>query len=307
MPAFGRPTRPASAISFSRSQSVRSTPSWPGIGVARRLVGRGLEAQVAPAAVAAARQQHALAGPRQVGDQRLAVLLEDLGADRHPQHHVVGALAGALLAHAGLAVPGEEMLLVAVVDQRVQPLDRLGPDVAALAAVAAVGAAELDELLAAEADAAVAAARRSAPRRGRGRGTSRAAPERAAVAEGRHHRRRAPANRSPRRPRRRSPRASAPAPRPGLSWKTSATSSRQPVAARGRPGPRRPRWRSRCSRRPAPPSSRSRRRRLAARLQPDHADQAVLVVGAGVERPGELARTPGERMRSTKASAAPGG
>ena len=37
-------------------------------------------------------------------------------------------------------------------------IDRLGPDVAALAAVAAVGAAELDELLAAEADAAAAAA-----------------------------------------------------------------------------------------------------------------------------------------------------
>ena len=80
------------------------------------------------------------AGPGQVGDQRLAVLLEDLGADRDPQHHVVGALAGPLLAHAGLAVLREEMLLVAVVDQRVQPLDRLGPDVAALAAVAAVRA-----------------------------------------------------------------------------------------------------------------------------------------------------------------------
>ena len=63
---------------------------------------------------------------------------------------------------AGLAVLGEEVLLVAVVDQRVQPVDRLGPDVAALAAVAAVRAAELDELLAPEADAAV---RRRAPER----------------------------------------------------------------------------------------------------------------------------------------------
>ena len=30
LPAFGRPTRPASAISFSRSQIVRSTDGWPG-------------------------------------------------------------------------------------------------------------------------------------------------------------------------------------------------------------------------------------------------------------------------------------
>ena len=42
------------------------------------------------------------------------------------------------------------MLLVAIVDQRVQPVDRLDPDVAAAAAVAAVRPAELDELLAAE-------------------------------------------------------------------------------------------------------------------------------------------------------------
>ena len=47
------------------------------------------------------------------------------------------------------------MLLVAVVDQRVQPLDRLGDDVATLAAVPAVRPAELDELLAAERHAAV--------------------------------------------------------------------------------------------------------------------------------------------------------
>ena len=57
-------------------------------------------------------------------------------------------------AHAWLAVAGEEVLPVPVVDQRIQPVDGLGPDISALAAVAAVRAAELDELLAAEADAA---------------------------------------------------------------------------------------------------------------------------------------------------------
>ena len=53
LPALGRPTRPASAISFRRSQIQRSSPSWPGIGAPRRAVGRGLEMGVAEAAVAA--------------------------------------------------------------------------------------------------------------------------------------------------------------------------------------------------------------------------------------------------------------
>ena len=63
----------------------------------------------------------------------------------------------AVLAHAVAAALGLEVLLVAVVDQRVEAVDRLDNDVAALAAVAAVGPAELDELLAPERDAAVAA------------------------------------------------------------------------------------------------------------------------------------------------------
>jgi hypothetical protein len=95
--------------------------------------------------------------PARVGDQRLAVGLEDLGADRHAQHDVRGAGAGALPARPRLAVASEEVLLVAVVDQGVEPVHRLGPDIAALAAVAAVGPAELHVLLATEADAAGAA------------------------------------------------------------------------------------------------------------------------------------------------------
>ena len=89
MPALGRPTRPASAISFRRSQIHISAPSQPGIGAARRLVGRGLEVGIAEAAIAAAQQAHASADFGQVGEQRLPVLIADLGADRHFQHHVV--------------------------------------------------------------------------------------------------------------------------------------------------------------------------------------------------------------------------
>jgi hypothetical protein len=50
------------------------------------------------------------------------------------------------------------MLLIAEIDQRVQPVDRLGPDIAAAAAIAAIGPAMLDEFLAAEADRTAAAA-----------------------------------------------------------------------------------------------------------------------------------------------------
>ena len=62
-----------------------------------------------------------------------------------------------VLAHAGAAILGEKVLLVAIVDQGVEAIDRFGNDVAALAAIAAVRAAEFDELLASERYAAVAA------------------------------------------------------------------------------------------------------------------------------------------------------
>ena len=89
--------------------------------------------------------------------KRLAVLLIDLRAGRDLHEHVLAVRAVAVLAHAGPAVLCREVLLVAIVDQRVQPRDRGHHDVAAVPAVAAVRPAELDELLAAERDAAVPA------------------------------------------------------------------------------------------------------------------------------------------------------
>ena len=68
------------------------------------------------------------------------------------QHDVLRLGARAVLAHAVMAAPHLEMLLVAVVDQRVEVGNRLRDHVAALAAVAAIRPAELDELLAMEAD-----------------------------------------------------------------------------------------------------------------------------------------------------------
>ena len=98
-----------------------------------------------------------VAGLEQLGQQRLLVLGEHLRARRHGDHGIRAARAGSVLAHAARAVLGVEVLLVAVVDQRVEVGDALDPDVAALAAVAAVGAAVLDELLAAERDGAAPA------------------------------------------------------------------------------------------------------------------------------------------------------
>src|SRR5262249_14751830 len=97
----------------------------------------------------------------EVREQGLAVLLVDLGARRHLEHGIVAARAVAVLAHAAAAVLGLEMLLVAVVDERVEPVDRLHDHVTALAAVAAVRPAELDEFLAPERHAAVRAVARA--------------------------------------------------------------------------------------------------------------------------------------------------
>ena len=57
-----------------------------------------------------------------------------------------------------LATLGTELALVAEVDEGVEVFVGLDPDAAAVAAVAAIGAAERDEFFATEADAAVAAA-----------------------------------------------------------------------------------------------------------------------------------------------------
>ena len=125
-----------------------------GIGVARRPVGRRLEVRIAEAAVAAAGEPHAVAGLHDLGEQRLLVL----GNTCVPGGTAITASLpdgpDAVLPHAAAAALGLEVLAVAVVDQRVEVGDALHPHVAALAAVAAVGAAELDEFLAPERDAA---------------------------------------------------------------------------------------------------------------------------------------------------------
>src|ERR1700682_2917320 len=132
-------------------------PRLAGIGVARRAVGRAFEPRIAETAIAAMRQHDALAEFGEIGKQRLAIFVVNLRADRHFEHHVGAVGAMAVLAHAAAAVLGREMLLVTIVDQRVEAVDRLRDHIAAVAAVAAVRPAVFDEFLAPERHAAVAA------------------------------------------------------------------------------------------------------------------------------------------------------
>src|SRR6202158_3114074 len=128
-----------------------------GIGVAWRAVGGRLEMRVAEAAIAAFGEHESFAERGEVVDQRFAVLVEHLRAHRHLQHDRLAVGTMAVLAHAVGALLRLEVLLIAIVDQRVQAIDRLDDDVAAAAAIAAARSAEFDILLAAERHAAVAA------------------------------------------------------------------------------------------------------------------------------------------------------
>ena len=120
--------------------------------MAGRLVDRPLEAHIAPAAVAAAQQPLAHADRIHVEQDGFLVLVQHLGTDRYLEHHILALAAVHLAALAEMAGLGLEMLLVTIVDQGVQPLDRLDPDIAAAAAVAAVGPAVLDIFLPPERD-----------------------------------------------------------------------------------------------------------------------------------------------------------
>src|SRR5262245_28974170 len=117
--------------------------------------------RIAETAIAATREPRPFAHPLEVGDQRLIVRFKYLSAGRHFEHEIGGIGAGALPAHSANTRLGLEMLLVAVVDERIQAVDRFDPDIAAPPAVAPVRPAEFDELLASEAYSALAAVARA--------------------------------------------------------------------------------------------------------------------------------------------------
>src|SRR5215468_9219368 len=105
---------------------------------------------VAETAIAAAGDRHALADPREIRKQCLTVFLVDLGANWHLQNDVLAVCACAVLAHTVSAALCLEVLLIAVVDEGIEAVDRFHHDIAPWAAVAAIRAAEFDEFLAPE-------------------------------------------------------------------------------------------------------------------------------------------------------------
>ena len=130
------------------------------LGEPRGLSRRCGEVLVAPAAVSAADQEHALARGDEVGELLAAVGVRHDRAERQVDLDVLARLAVAVRAHAVLAALGAEAVLVPQVVESVVGGVGDRPDGSAVAAVAAGGAAARDELLAAKSDAAVAAVAR---------------------------------------------------------------------------------------------------------------------------------------------------
>src|SRR3546814_14091944 len=84
--------------------------------------------------------------PGEVGKHRFLVFVQDLRSDRHLDHQILAARAGAVRACAAMTALRPEMLGVAEINEGVQPFHRFEDDIAALAAVAAVRSAIFDEL-----------------------------------------------------------------------------------------------------------------------------------------------------------------
>ena len=127
-----------------------------GCRLARRAIDAGLEARIAQATTTTLGDFPALTDSGQISDQLARVDVVNDGPARDLDDDVVAGTTGLVAARAWLAVPGPELAGNAKVRQRVQGVVCLEVDAAAVAAVAAVGAASLDVFLTSETEAAVA-------------------------------------------------------------------------------------------------------------------------------------------------------
>ena len=143
-PESGRVHRPVSGLHWLGHKNALNA-DLTGIGATRRSVGRSGEMQITEAAIAATCNDIALTNFSQVSNQRLIIFFKDLRADGHFHQDVSALGTGAVAPHAMPAGAGFEMLLIAVVDERVQPLDAFRPHITAASAIATIGAAELDK------------------------------------------------------------------------------------------------------------------------------------------------------------------
>ncbi len=83
---------------------VRSSPGWPGLAWRGARLVELLKWALPKPPLPPLREHRLLADLGEVGEQRLAVLLVDLSADRNLHHHVGAVGAMAILAHAVAAV-----------------------------------------------------------------------------------------------------------------------------------------------------------------------------------------------------------
>ena len=157
MPTFGKPTSATSATSFSSSRSQRSSPCSPCSANDGRPPAVRQEAGVAATSSSARGGEEPVAVVDEIGEHVPPVVVAHDRALGHRDHRVGAAGPVAALALPVDAVVGPPMRMVAKREQRRDVAIGHEPDVAAVAAVAAVRAALRDVRLAAERDAARAA------------------------------------------------------------------------------------------------------------------------------------------------------
>src|SRR6188768_4011117 len=124
--------------------------------LARRTILARLETLVAPAALAALRDQQFHAGLRKITEYLARFTIANDSARGDRDQRVLAAATGHVASAARLAVFRAECADDAEVGQRVDAIERAQRDAATVASIAAVGPAERHELLAPEAHAAAA-------------------------------------------------------------------------------------------------------------------------------------------------------
>ena len=129
-------------------------------GLTRRTVGARLETAIAQPVPAALSHQQALPRLDQVANDFLGGGIDHRGSHRHRQLQIITLAPGTVTATTILPALGIETAGIAIVHQGIEVLVSHQEDRAAIAAIAAVGAALLDKFLATEAHAAIAAVAR---------------------------------------------------------------------------------------------------------------------------------------------------
>ena len=111
--------------------------------------------RITKTAISACCDQRALARMNEVGEKCLIVFGKNLRSWRHLQHSIAARRTSPIRAHAVLAITSFEMLLIAEIDQCVEVCDAFHPHIAALAAIAAIRAAEFNKFLPPEGETAI--------------------------------------------------------------------------------------------------------------------------------------------------------